>query len=47
VRSDRREPFEAQLPTRRIDGAKVEVRVVLEDGREAVFGRKLCRRDTG
>ncbi len=45
LRSDRREPFEAQLPTRRIDGAKVEVRVVLEDGREAVFGRTLCRSD--
>ncbi len=42
LRSDRTEPFEVKLPTRRIDDARVEVRVRLEDGRVAAFGRRLC-----
>lgn len=42
LRTDRQAPLEARLPTSRIAGSKVEIRVVLDDGREATFGRKLC-----
>ncbi len=42
LRTDRREPFDASLPTRRVTATRVEIRVVLEDGREAGFGRRLC-----